>query len=118
VEKFQDHDLTHVVFGCDTSIHGERAFKPWILFGKTINLQEIKDYAADDGVQRLNNEGEALLGGRFITLMLFRYLHWRILTRLLSLQLYCLMGEVLAPLWSMLIRLGLPLDPIALFSKA
>lgn len=65
-KSFHDHDLTHVIFGCDTSIYGEIALKPWILFGTTINMQELKDYAADEEVQRLNKEGEALLGGRFI----------------------------------------------------
>ena len=60
---FHDHDLTHVIFGCDTSINGEIALKPWILFGTTLSLREIKDYAADEDVQRLNKEGETLLGG-------------------------------------------------------
>lgn len=62
-KSFQDHDLTHVVFGCDTSIYGEIALKPWILFGTTISMQELKDYAADEEVQRLNKEGLVLLGG-------------------------------------------------------
>ncbi|MDG2046761.1 MAG: hypothetical protein P8J79_06045 [Halioglobus sp.] len=62
-KTFQDHDLTHVIFGCDTSISGEIALKPWILFGTTISLRELKDYAADEDVQRLNKEGETLLGG-------------------------------------------------------
>lgn len=65
-KSFHDHDLTHVIFGCDTSIQGELALKPWILFGTTISMQEMKDYAADEEVQRLNKEGEALLGGFFI----------------------------------------------------
>ena len=63
---FRDHDLTHVIFGCDTSINGEIALKPWILFGTTISLRELKDYAADEDVQRLNKEGEALLGGTLV----------------------------------------------------
>ena len=63
---FRDHDLTHVIFGCDTSINGELALKPWILFDTTISLREVKDYAADEDVQRLNKEGEALLGGPFV----------------------------------------------------
>jgi hypothetical protein len=63
-KSFRDHDITHVIFGCDTSIYGEIALKPWILFGTTISMQEMRDYAADEEVQRLNKEGEALLGGR------------------------------------------------------
>jgi len=62
-KTFHDHDLTHVIFGCDTSINGEIALKPWILFGTTISLSELKAYGADEDVQRLNKEGEALLGG-------------------------------------------------------
>ena len=65
-KTFRDHDLTHVIFGCDTSINGEIALKPWILFGTTISLRELKDYAADEDVQRLNKEGEALLGGTLV----------------------------------------------------
>ena len=64
---FTDHDLTHVIFGCDTSIVGEILLKPWILFGCNISMAELKKYAADPEVQRLNREGEALLGGRFIS---------------------------------------------------
>ena len=65
-KRFFNHDLTHVMFGCDTSIYGETALKPWTLLGTTINLQELKDYAADEDVQRLNKQGEALSGGWFI----------------------------------------------------
>ena len=49
--------------------------------------------------------------------MLFKYLHWRILTRLFSSVLNCFIAAVLAPLLSILIKLGLPLDPMALFKK-
>jgi hypothetical protein len=27
---FTDHDLTHIVFGCDTTLVGEIMSKPWI----------------------------------------------------------------------------------------
>jgi hypothetical protein len=62
------------------------ALKPWILFGTTINLDEMKAYAADPEVQRLNEEGKALLGGQILgTLKLvFFYLpqfFWIWLTR-------------------------------------
>ena len=40
-KMFVDHDLTHVLFGCDTSLQGEILLKPWILFGTTINLSLI-----------------------------------------------------------------------------
>ena len=62
---FTDHDLTHVIFGCDTSIVGELKLKPWVLLGWNINMDELKEYAADPDVQRLNKEGEALMGGTF-----------------------------------------------------
>ena len=29
-KMFVDHDLTHVLFGCDTSLQGEILLKPWI----------------------------------------------------------------------------------------
>ena len=60
---FTDHDLTHVIFGCDTSIVGEIMLKPWILFGCNISMAELRMYADDPDVQKLNKEGRALLGG-------------------------------------------------------
>ena len=62
-KSFRDHDLTHVLFGCDTSLKGEILLKPWILFGTTIALHEIKAYQRDPEVQRLNQEGVDMLGG-------------------------------------------------------
>jgi hypothetical protein len=53
-----------VLFGCDTSLKGEILLKPWILFGTTITLDEIKAYQRDPEVQRLNQEGVDMLGGR------------------------------------------------------
>ena len=49
-KSFQDHDLTHVIFGCDTSIRGEIILKPWILFGTNISKQELMDYSKDEEV--------------------------------------------------------------------
>ena len=49
-KSFQDHDVTHVIFGCDTSIRGEIILKPWILFGTDISRQEISDYMNDEEV--------------------------------------------------------------------
>jgi len=65
-KSFQDHDLTHVIFGCDTSITGEINLKPWILFGTDISREEINDYMNDEEVKRLNKEGIELVGGTFI----------------------------------------------------
>jgi len=65
-KSFQDHDVTHVIFGCDTSIRGEIILKPWILFGTDISRQEISDYMNDEEVKRLNKEGIELVGGTFI----------------------------------------------------
>lgn len=66
-KSFRDHDLTHVIFGCDTSLEGEILLKPWILFGTTITMDEIKAYQADPEVQRLNQEGLEMMGGRLKT---------------------------------------------------
>ena len=68
-KSFQDHDLTHVLFGCDTSVWGELDLKVWILFGTDISMQELRDYANDEDVQKLTKEGEKLLGGQFIALL-------------------------------------------------
>ena len=75
-KMFVDHDLTHVLFGCDTSLQGEILLKPWILFGTTINRDELKAYAMDPDVQMLNEEGVELMGGRVkaYTLLLTYYL--------------------------------------------
>ena len=59
-KMFVDHDLTHVLFGCDTSLQGEILLKPWILFGTTINRDELKAYAMDPDVHMLNEEGVQL----------------------------------------------------------
>ena len=73
-KMFTDHDLTHVIFGCDTSLIGEIVLKPWILFGTTINIEEMKTYAADPEVRRLNEEGRELMGGQVLgTLKLVFY---------------------------------------------
>lgn len=75
-KMFVDHDLTHVLFGCDTSLQGEILLKPWIIFGTTINRDELRAYAMDPDVQMLNEEGVQLMGGRVraYTLLLVYYL--------------------------------------------
>ena len=70
-KAFRDHDLTHVIFGCDTSLRGEILLNPWVLFGTTITRAELKDYAADPDVKRLNAERIDLLGGRLRGYALF-----------------------------------------------
>lgn len=75
-KPFRDHDLTHVIFGCDTSIDGELLLKPWILHGTDINFDELREYATDPEVKRLNKEATALLGGhvKALALGVFYYL--------------------------------------------
>ena len=68
-KSFQDHDVTHVIFGCDTSIRGEIILKPWILFGTDISRQEISDYMNDEEVKQLNKEGIELMGGTFVAVL-------------------------------------------------
>ena len=75
-KPFRDHDLTHVIFGCDTSIDGELLLKPWILHGTDINYDELREDATDPEVKRLNKEATALLGGhvKALALGVFYYL--------------------------------------------
>ena len=61
-KPFRDHDLTHVIFGCDTSIDGELLLKPWILHGTDINFDELREYATDPEVKRLNKGGYCAAG--------------------------------------------------------
>lgn len=69
-KRFRDHDLIRFIFGCDTSLEGEILLKPWILFGTTITVDEIKVYQADPEVKRLNEEGLEMIGGRLKTYIL------------------------------------------------
>lgn len=41
---FRLHDVTHVVFGCDTSIKEETLTDTWTLFGSTVTLREYMEY--------------------------------------------------------------------------
>ena len=70
-KAFRDHDLTHVIFGCDTSLNGEILLNPWVLFGTTMTRSELKHYAADPDVKRLNAEAIDLMGGRLRGYSLF-----------------------------------------------
>jgi len=62
-KSFRDHDITHVIFGYDTTLRGEMLLNPWILLGTTITREELKAYSADPDVKRLNQEGIDLMGG-------------------------------------------------------
>ncbi len=73
-KSFHDHDVTHVIFGCDTSIRGEIDLKPWILFGTDISYQEISNYQKDEEVKRLNKEGIELMGGNLVATFKLVYL--------------------------------------------
>ena len=75
-KPFRDHDLTHVIFGCDTSIDGELLLKPWILHGTDITFDELRQYATNPEVKRLKKEATALLGGdvKALALGVFYYL--------------------------------------------
>jgi hypothetical protein len=44
VELFRYHDAAHVVFGCDTTLHGENLVDTWTLFGTTCTLKEYWSY--------------------------------------------------------------------------
>jgi len=73
-KSFHDHDVTHVIFGCDTSIKGEIDLKPWILFGTDISYREMADYQNDEEVKRLNKEGIDLMGGNLMTVLRLVYI--------------------------------------------
>jgi ubiquinone biosynthesis protein Coq4 len=37
----RNHDIAHVVFGCDTSIYGEGVVKIWTTFGTTLSFCKV-----------------------------------------------------------------------------
>src|SRR5262245_48643825 len=41
---FRPHDVTHVVFGCDTSLRGETLVDTWTIFGTTAGLSGYLQY--------------------------------------------------------------------------
>jgi hypothetical protein len=41
---FLFHDTCHVLFGCDTSMHGEALVDTWSIFGTTVTLKTYKRY--------------------------------------------------------------------------
>src|SRR5262245_48916591 len=62
---FKCHDVTHVIFGCDTSLRGETLVDAWAIFGTTAGLlvylrylkyQEVKAIFAEIGVLRIAAE--------------------------------------------------------------
>jgi hypothetical protein len=43
-ELFHNHDLAHVVFGCDTSIRQEALIDTWTIFGSDVGFSAYLDY--------------------------------------------------------------------------
>jgi len=41
---FRRHDVTHVIFGCDTSLRGETLVDTWTIFGTTAGLSGYLQY--------------------------------------------------------------------------
>ncbi|AFY55475.1 hypothetical protein Riv7116_2994 [Rivularia sp. PCC 7116] len=55
---FRLHDVTHVVFGCDTSIKEETLTDTWTIFGSTVTLGEYMEYLKyPETTQVLKEEG-------------------------------------------------------------
>ncbi len=52
-ELFTFHDTCHVLFGCDTSIHGEALVDTWSIFGSTVTLKTYKKYLDFIGTQSM-----------------------------------------------------------------
>lgn len=52
-ELFGFHDTCHVIFGCDTSIHGEALVDTWSIFGTTVTLKTYQKYLEFSGTQSL-----------------------------------------------------------------
>lgn len=51
-EFFRNHDIAHVVFGCDTSIYGEGVVKIWTVFGTTLGFwKHITGYQEADAFE-------------------------------------------------------------------
>jgi ubiquinone biosynthesis protein Coq4 len=41
---FRQHDIAHVVFGCDTTLRGETVVDTWTIFATSIGLRGYRDY--------------------------------------------------------------------------
>lgn len=52
-ELFHFHDVCHVLFGCDTSIHGEALVDTWSIFGTTVTLKTYQKYLAASDTQSI-----------------------------------------------------------------
>jgi hypothetical protein len=55
-ELFHAHDLCHVVFGCDTTIHDEAMVDTWTLFGTTVTVRAYVDYLRVNEARELFEE--------------------------------------------------------------
>ncbi len=64
---FRLHDVTHVVFGCDTSIKEETLTDAWTIFGSTVTLAEYMEYLKyPETTQVFKDEGFFKVLGIFI----------------------------------------------------
>jgi hypothetical protein len=43
-ELFRQHDVGHVIFGCDTSLRGETFIDTWTVFGTTAGVRGYMEY--------------------------------------------------------------------------
>ena len=50
---FRFHDTCHVLFGCDTSIHGEALADTWSIFGTTVTLKTYQRYLSFSETQSI-----------------------------------------------------------------
>lgn len=65
-----DHDVTHVVFGCDTSLYGEGVVKVWTTFGTTLSFWKVvRGYKEADAFELSRN-----YSFRHVTKNIFRFL--------------------------------------------
>ncbi|NET91219.1 MAG: hypothetical protein F6K45_24535 [Kamptonema sp. SIO1D9] len=64
---FRLHDVTHVIFGCDTSIAEETLTDTWTIFGSTVKLSEYLKYLQYPETRKLVQDvGYLKLFGAFI----------------------------------------------------
>ena len=52
-DLFHFHDVCHVVFGCDTSPHGEAIVDTWSIFGTTVTLRTYQKYLSFQETQSI-----------------------------------------------------------------
>lgn len=55
-QLFHNHDVAHVVFGCDTSLVQEAMVDLWTIFGTTVGLREYLRYMKTDEAKQVLRE--------------------------------------------------------------